>query len=414
MDPNGYPGLPSAPGKPRPLSQMEAVRLLDSAGVEQAVCHVLQPSAILREPTRPLTLHEIIAIAVGRAQQGGPAGAYNYKSCGEAIRLLDWFRTSYAGYDSAVLSRVSAPDEHHVRHLQFATTATSPLVFTLLWRTTGEGHDGTPVMHSRLHRAACTTVVRWLWAQGAALGPIQEQHAKNLLLDCFTFEMPPGFGVTLLSACLKGAQDPVARLTAPNGVSFVWLALVQNRFDMASVMILLGGPLHSSPNLLYSNLGAKAFDLTAKWASRHLARRTSFIALLGATLDSFNTHPAAAGGGLNLWPLLRHAGNTRPRMLIAGFLGLTTGKCARRLRLAHERLGPILAERRRRNEVLSSLAGSHSTYFEHHPGRPNPARAASTWSMLTAHPPFQEDELPTLLLGNCAQPVDPLTLLPID
>ena len=40
----------------------------------------------------------------------------------------------------------------------------------------------------------------------------------------------------------------------------MWLALTQNRFDMASLMVLLGAPLHSSPNLLYSNLGATAFD----------------------------------------------------------------------------------------------------------------------------------------------------------
>lgn len=408
------PGFPSPPPKPWPLSQMEAAQLLDNAGVAQAARHVWHPSAILREPIRPLTLHEIIAIAVGRAQQGGPAGAYNYKSCVEAIRLLDWFRTSYAGYNAAVLSRVSTPDEHHVRHLQFVTTATSPLVFALLWRTTGEDHDGTLVMHSRLHRAVCTTVVRWLWTQGAALGPVREQHTKDLLLDCFTFEMPPEFGVTLLSVCLRGAQDPAARLTAPNGVSFMWLALTQNRFDMASLMVLLGAPLHSSPNLLYSNLGATAFDLTAKWAIRLLTRRAAFITLLGATLDpNFNTHPAADDGDQNPWPLLRHGGNARPRMLIAGFLGLATGKFARRLRLAHERLGPILAERRRRNEVLGSLAESHSIYFER-PGHSTAVQSASTWSMLTALPPLQEDELPALLPRIYPQPVDPLTLLPID
>ena len=100
-------------------------------------------------------------------------------------------------------------------------------------------------------------------------------------------------------------------------------------------------------------------------------------------------------------------------MLIAGFLGLATGKFARRLRLAHERLSPILAERRRRNEVLSSLAESHSIYFEY-PGHPTSVRSASTWSMLTAHPPFQEDELPALLPRIYPQPVDPLTLLPIN
>ena len=37
-----------------------------------------------------------------------------------------------------------------------------------------------------------------------------------------------------------------------------------------------------------------------------------------------------------------------------------------------------------------------------------------TWSMLTAHPPFHEDELPALLFGVYSQPVDALTLLPIE
>ena len=401
------PGLPWSPTVLPPLSQWEALQLLGAAGVEDAACHVLQPSAIVREPTRPLTFHEIIAMAVGRPQRGDPAGAYDYKSCGDAIRLLDWFRTSYAGYDTAVLSGVCTPGEHHVHHLRFATGPTSPLLFALLWRMVGEDRDGMPLIHRRPHRAACTSVVHWLWAQGAALGPIQEPHVKDLLLDCLTFDTPPGFDTALLSACLRGAPDPASRLTASNGVSFAWLALVQDRFDMASLMILLGAPLHSSPNLLYASLGSRAFNRTAKWTGRILARRASFIALLGATLDSFDTHPADDTRKQNPWPLLRHDGNTRPRMLIAGYLGLATGKFARRLRLAHERLGPILAGRRHRNEVLSSLA--ESNLIDYRVNSPY-----GTWSMLTAHPPFHEDELPTLLFGVCSQPVDALTLLPIE
>ena len=77
------------------------------------------------------------------------------------------------------------------------------------------------------------------------------------------YEVAADFGVALLRACIHETQDREESLTALSGVSLIWLAMVEDRFDLASEMALLGAPLHSSPNLLYSDLTAPAFNRVA-------------------------------------------------------------------------------------------------------------------------------------------------------
>ena len=88
--------------------------------------------------------------------------------------------------------------------------------------------------------------------------------------------------------------------------------------------------------------------------------RATCLALWVATLEPFNTHPAEGDEARNFWTLLRQGGNTHSRALIADFLGVATGVAARRLRLTHERMGPIWARRRDRKETVRELA-AHAT-----------------------------------------------------
>ena len=102
-----------------------------------------------------------------------------------------------------------------------------------------------------------------MWINGATIGPVPKSDAKDLLTDSIRYEVAADFGVALLRACIHETQDREESLTAPIGVSLIWLAMVEDRFDLASEMALLGAPLHSSPNLLYSDLTAPAFNRVA-------------------------------------------------------------------------------------------------------------------------------------------------------
>ena len=132
--------------------------------------------------------------------------------------------------------------------------ATSPLISALLWRA-AERWDGPGDVS--------IAVVQWLWINGATIGPVPKSDAKDLLTDSIRYEVAADFGVALLRACIHETQDREESLTAPSGVSLIWLAMVEDRFDLASEMALLGAPLHSSPNLLYSDLTAPAFNRVA-------------------------------------------------------------------------------------------------------------------------------------------------------
>ena len=340
-------------------------------------------------------MHDIVEIAIDGCllKHEIALGGLIETSAGHAVRFLDWYRTSYEGYDATGLSTVEA--RRGVQSPTSEPVATSPLIFALLWRA-AERWDGPGDVS--------IAVVQWLWINGATIGPVPKSYAKDLLTDSILYEVAADFGVALLRACIHETQDPAESLTAPSGVSLIWLAMVEDRFDLASEMARLGAPLHSSPNLLYSDLTAPAFDRVARWAEELLHTRATYRAPLGDTLETFDTHPAEGDEARNFWPLLRQGGNTHPRALIAAFLGVATGVAARRLRLTHERMGPILARRRDRNETIRELAAHATEDVTDDP--------SCTWLMLNTSPPFTKDELPTLLLEHLPQQVDHLTLLP--
>jgi hypothetical protein len=344
----------------------------------------------------PLRMHDIVEIAIDGCllKHEIARDGLIETSAGHAVRFLDWYRTSYEGYDATGLSTVEA--RRGVQSPTSEQVATSPLIFALLWRA-AERWDGPGDVG--------IAIVQWLWINGATIGPVPKSDAKDLLTDSILYEVAADFGVALLRACIHETQDPAESLTAPSGVSLIWLAMVEDRFDLASEMALLGASLHSSPNLLYSDLTARAFNRVAKWAEEHVHTRATYLALLVATLETFDTHPAEGDEARNFWPLLRQGGNTHPRALIADFLGVATGVAARRLRLTHERMGPILARRRDRNETIRELAAHATDDVTDDP--------SCTWLMLNTSPPFTKGELPTLLLEHLPQPVDHLTLLPM-
>jgi len=320
----------------------------------------------------PLRMHDIVEIAIDGCllKHEIALDGLIETSAGHAVRFLDWYSTSYEGYDTTGLSKVEA--RHGVQSPTSEPVATSPLIFALLWRA-AERWDGPGDVS--------IAVVQWLWINGATIGPVPKSDAKDLLTDSIRYEVAADFGVALLRACIHETQDREESLTALSGVSLIWLAMVEDRFDLASEVALLGAPLHFSPNLLYSDLTAPAFNRVAKWAEDHVHTRATYLALLVATLEPFNTHPAEGDEARNFWPLLRQGGNTHPRALIADFLGVATGVAARRLRLTHERMGPILARRRDRNETIRELAAHATDDVTDDP--------CCTWPMLKTSPLFK-------------------------
>ena len=111
---------------------------------EEAHAYIVRArgSSLWRDMERePLRMHDIVEIAVDGCllKHEIAIDGLIETSAGHAVRFLDWYRTSYEGYDATGLSTVEA--RHGVQSSTSEPVATSPLISALLWRA-AERWDG--------------------------------------------------------------------------------------------------------------------------------------------------------------------------------------------------------------------------------------------------------------------------------
>jgi len=344
----------------------------------------------------PIALHDVIVVSVrAAADPTFVASQFHAPSLVEGvIRLLEWYRAWYG--DGNIDRSVSALEPY-----DFAPRSTSAFLFTLLYRSheAGRRSNVSPDMASRVD-CVCNAIMRQLWSWDTwtfvDVYQLSSSRQRALLLEILTYDLPEAVSCAFIRGCLGGSPDHAGRLTADNGLPLMWIALEHDNLSAAQAMVLAGCPLKSTPNLLYSDLSATAYDRMITWASEEVQTCDAFLAAMPAI-------PSLVGPATSYQASPTDDAILPPRMRVAVYLGVRTGTQARGVRQALQLLGPIRSHLQHRNETLRNLASQHGISFG---GRVH-------MEMLMADPPFLDDELPKLLSGSNPHPVDPITLAPI-